>query len=199
MEKDEKKKENKNESGHFFFSGPLVTLKVLFFDILACVLRLSSEGLQAYNLFNDNDNYMYGFVTLFITFLPGIAAAVHLISVYRFDWIWYYTILWAFCAIVFYPLLPIFAFLHLLWMTPTDGNITEEYKRAQHGATVIQSIHGCIASPIQLAYQLYLAFNGILLFHDTTRDRDICIKDWIGNEWCLEFAAPICIFMQIIT
>ena len=199
MEKDEKKKENTNESATYFFSGPLITLKVLFIDILACVLRLSSEGFQAYSLFSDNDNYQYGFVTLFIVFLPGIAAAVHLISVYRFEWIWYYSLLYALCAIVFYPLLPIFAFLHLLWMTPIDGKITDEYKRAQHGATVTQAIHGCIASPLQLAYQIYLAFNGILLFHDTTRNRNISVTDWLGNEYNLEFAAPICIFMQIIT
>ena len=199
MEKDENKKDNKNESSGYLFSGPLVTLKVLFFDILACVLRLSSEGLQAYSLFSNSDKSQYGFVTLFILFLPGIAAAIHLISVYRFEWIWYYTILYALCAIVFYPFLPIVAFLHLLWMTPADGKITDEYKRAQHAATVTQSIHGCIASPIQLSYQLYLAFNGVQLFHDTTRNTHITVKDWSDNTYNVDFAAPVCIFMQIIT
>ena len=201
MTNEESEKKVKKPTETFFFSGALVTLKILLIDLAFACFRLASEALQAYSLFKNevHDTAAYGLVTVVIIMLPGLACALHLISHYRFKWIWYKTILYALGAIIFYPLVPVVALLHLLWMTPSDNKITEDYKNAQYGATVAQAIHGCIASPTMLSYQIFLAFRGVVVFTDTYRTTEIIIRDWEGNALNVTIAAPVCIFTAMIT
>ena len=186
------------------FGGVFVTLRILFVDLLVVCLRLSSEVTQGYQLFSDGDTRIYGIVTFIIIEIPGIAAAVHVLSVYRENWVWYKTILYAIGAVIFYPLVPIMTLLHLLWMTPSDGQMTKESKQrfmaAQFGATVAQAIHGCIASPLMLCYQIWLVFNGVVSFADSAvRVTSITLTDWEGNQLMVTFAAPVTILLSMVT
>ena len=186
------------------FGGVFVTLKILFVDLLVVCLRLSSEVTQGYTLFSDADTWIYGIVTFIIIEIPGIAAAVHVLSVYREKWVWYKTILYAIGSIIFYPLVPILTLLNLLWMTPSDGQMTKESKQrfmaAQFSATVSQAIHGCIASPLMLCYQIWLVFNGVISFADSAvRVTSLTLTDWQGNQLMVTFAAPVTILLSIVT
>ena len=204
---EENKKKNANndrKDDDVLFGGVFVTLKILFVDLLVVCLRLSSEVTQGYQLLSDGDTWIYGVVTFIIIEIPGIAAAVHVLSVYRENWVWYKTILYAIGAIIFYPLVPIMTLLHLLWMTPSDGQMTKESKQrfmaAQFGATVAQAIHGCIASPLMLCYQIWLVFNGVISFADSAvRVTSITLTDWEGNQLMVTFAAPVTILLSIVT
>ena len=207
MTSEEDKKRNANndrKDDDVLFGGVFVTLKILFVDLLVVCLRLSSEVTQGYQLLSDGDTWIYGIVTFIIIEIPGIAAAVHVLSVYRENWVWYKTILYAMGAIIFYPLVPIMTLLHLLWMTPSDGQMTKESKQrfmaAQFGATVAQAIHGCIASPLMLCYQIWLVFNGVISFADSAvRVTSITLTDWEGNQLMVTFAAPVTILLSIVT
>ena len=207
MTSEEDKKKNANndkKDDDVLFGGVFVTLRILFVDLLVVCLRLSSEVTQGYQLLSDGDTWIYGIVTFIIIEIPGIAAAVHVLSVYRENWVWYKTILYAIGAIFFYPLVPIMALLHLLWMTPSDGQMTKESKQrfmaAQFGATVAQAIHGCIASPLMLCYQIWLVFNGVISFADSAvRVTSITLTDWEGNQLMVTFAAPVTILLSIVT
>ena len=204
---EENKKKNANndrKDDDVLFGGVFVTLKILFVDLLVVCLRLSSEVTQGYQLLSDGDTWIYGIVTFIIIEIPGIAAAVHVLSVYRENWVWYKTILYAIGAIIFYPLVPIMTLLHLLWMTPSDGQMTKESKQrfmaAQFGATVAQAIHVCIASPLMLCYQIWLVFNGVISFADSAvRVTSITLTDWEGNQLMVTFAAPVTILLSIVT
>lgn len=204
-EEDKKKNANNDrKDDDVLFGGVFVTLKILFVDLLVVCLRLSSEVTQGYQLLSDGDTWIYGIVTFIIIEIPGIAAAVHVLSVYRENWVWYKTILYAIGAIIFYPLVPIMTLLHLLWMTPSDGQMTKESKQrfmaAQFGATVAQAIHGCIASPLMLCYQIWLVFNGVISFADSAvRVTSITLTDWEGNQLMVTFAAPVTILLSIVT
>ena len=204
-EEDKKKNANNDrKDDDVLFGGVFVTLKILFVDLLVVCLRLSSEVTQGYQLFIDGDTWIYGVVTFIIIVIPGIAAAVHVLSVYRENWVWYKTILYAIGAIIFYPLVPIMTLLHLLWMTPSDGQMTKESKQrfmaAQFGATVAQAIHGCIASPLMLCYQIWLVFNGVISFADSAvRVTSITLTDWEGNQLMVTFAAPVTILLSMVT
>ena len=207
MTSEEDKKKNANndrKDDDVLFGGVFVTLKILFVDLLVVCLRLSSEVTQGYQLLSDSDTWIYGIVTFIIIEIPGIAAAVHVLSVYRENWVWYKTILYAIGAIIFYPLVPIMTLLHLLWMTPSDGQMTKESKQrfmaAQFGATVAQAIHGCIASPLMLCYQIWLVFNGVISFADSAvRVTSITLTDWEGNQLMVTFAAPVTILLSLVT
>ena len=207
MTSEEDKKKNTNndrKDDDVLFGGVFVTLKILFVDLLVVCLRLSSEVTQGYELLSDGDTWIYGIVTFIIIEIPGIAAAVHVLSVYRENWVWYKTILYAIGAIIFYPLVPIMTLLHLLWMTPSDGQMTKESKQrfmaAQFGATVAQAIHGCIASPLMLCYQIWLVFNGVISFADSAvRVTSITLTDWEGNQLMVTFAAPVTILLSMVT
>ena len=203
---EDKKKNSKNDKKEddVLFGGVFVTLKILFVDLLVVCLRLSSEVTQGYTLFSDADTWIYGIVTFIIIEIPGIAAAVHVLSVYREKWVWYKTILYAIGSIIFYPLVPILTLLNLLWMTPSDGQMTKESKQrfmaAQFSATVSQAIHGCIASPLMLCYQIWLVFNGVISFADSAvRVTSLTLTDWQGNQLMVTFAAPVTILLSIVT
>ena len=192
-----------NDKG-FLFSGPFFTLKVIFVDLLLACCRLASEVNQGLVLFATDQNRIYGIVTFGIIWIPGLTFAVHILSVNRREWVWYRTIISAACSILFYPIAPILAILNFLWMKPSDNKrrslFASGLREAQYGSTITQAIHGGIASPIQLCYQLWLSLNGVVSFADNIINfSSFNLKDWEGNQITVPFAAPVCIFFSTIT
>ena len=186
----------------FLFSGPFVTLKIVFVDLLLACCRLASEINQGYALLMIPETFKYGIATFGVTWLPGVCFAIHVLSVNRKQWIWYRTILSALGCVVFYPIAPILAILNFLWKKPDINEskrrsvFTKSLKEAQYSCTMTQAIHGGIALPIQLCYQLWLAINGIVSYADDGITwNTIRLKDWEGNEIIIPIAAPICIFL----
>ena len=186
-------------SDSFLFNGSLFTLRILFVDLLIAFGNLSSDVLQGYTLFINNlDRMWIGLVALSIIWIPGIAAAIHLLAVYRREFPWYQTILYTILLILFYPIVPILALLIVLWTKPSGNKMTKEYMEVKYGATVAYAIHGCIESPIQIAYQAGLILSGIIPWQWNGLT-SFTIHDWVGNEIEFTFATPMCIFFSIIT
>ena len=181
-------------------NGSFFALRILFVDLLIACCDLASGFLQGYALLSTEGKRVFGFITFGINWIPGIVAAIHLLSVYRRELPWYKAILCAILLIVFYPLVPILALLILLWMKPNNNKSLKElkeFKKAEYGATVSSAIRGCIASPTQLGYQLWLALNGIIVL-EWNDAISFSITDWEGNEILISFAAPLCICFSIL-
>ena len=193
------KKEDESSRDSFLFGTAVLNLKILFIDVLISILRVASEFGNGYVLLLTNDTRQYGFISFAISMLPGIIAAQHVLTHYRMEWTFNKTILAVVCALCFYPLIPTLTLLYLLWMTPSDDQITPEYKKAQYLVTVAQAIHGCIASPLQLGYQVSLVYRGINVLTNATENREISFTDLEGNTIAFEYAAPAVIFFSIIT
>ena len=186
------------------FGGPFYTLKVIFVDLLLACCRLASELNQGFVLFEENETRKYGIATFCIIWIPGFTFAIHILSQNRKEWVWYRTILSAFLSILLYPLTPIIAIVNFLWSKPKNSKMgsvifNREFQEAKYGATITQAIHGSIASPIQLCYQLWLAMNGIISFHtNVIHVSSLNLTDWEGNELIIPIAAPICIFLLTV-
>ena len=186
------------------YGGPFYTLKVIFVDLLLACCRLASELNQGFVLLKTNDTEIYGIVTFCIIWIPGFTFAIHILSQNRKEWVWYRTILSAFLSILLYPLTPIIAIVNFLWRKPKNSKMgsvifNREFQEAKYGATITQAIHGSIASPIQLCYQLWLAINGIISFHtNVIHVSSLNLTDWEGNELIIPIAAPICIFLLTV-
>ena len=186
------------------YGGPFYTLKVIFVDLLLACCRLASELNQGFVLLKTNDTEIYGIVTFCIIWIPGFTFAIHILSQNRKEWVWYRTILTAFLCILLYPLTPIIAIVNFLWSKPKNSKMgsvifNREFQEAKYGATITQAIHGSIASPIQLCYQLWLAINGIISFHtNVIHVSSLNLTDWEGNELIIPIAAPICIFLLTV-
>ena len=193
------KKEDETNQPSFLFSAAVVNLKILFVDVLISVSRLISEFGNGYALLLTNDTREYGFISFGISMLPGFIAAIHVLTHYRMKWNFQKTIIAAFCAICFYPLIPTLTLLHLLWMTPSDNQPTPEYEKAKYLVTVAQAIHGCIASPLQVGYQVSLVYRGINVLSNASESRQLVLIDLEGNSLAIEYAAPLVIFFSIIT
>ena len=178
-------------------TGSFFALRILLVDLFIACCDLASDFVQGYALLLTPDKRVYGIVTLGINWIPGIVAAIHLLSVYRRELPWYRAILYAILLFLFYPIVPILALLIVLWMKPRGNKITKEFKEAEYGATVSYAIHGCIESPIQLSYQFWLALNAVISiqWNDLI---SINITDWEGNQILISFAAPVCIFFSIL-
>ena len=178
-------------------NGSFFALRILFIDLLIACCDLASGFIQGYALISTEGKAVYGFITLGINWVPGIVAAIHVLSVYRRELAWYRAILFALLLIIFYPIVPILALLILLWMKPNNNKSTKEFREAEYGATVVYAIRGCIESPIQICYQLWLALNGIILM-EWNNLISLTITDWEGNQIFISFAAPVCIFFSIL-
>ena len=199
-------------SSGFLFSGPFFTLKIVFVDLLLACSRLASEINQGYALVVNPETFKYGIATFGVIWLPGICFAIHVLSVDRKSWIWYRTILTALACVLLYPIAPILAILNFLWKKPDESEskfnrsskrqseskrmFTKSMKEAQYSCTMTQAIHGGIALPMQLCYQLWLAINGIVSYaDDSVTLNTITLSDWEGNEIIIPIAAPVCIFL----
>ena len=178
-------------------TGSFFALRIVFWDLLIACCDLASGFLQAYALFSTEGKEKYGLTTFAINWVPGICAAIHLLSVHRRELVWYKAILFSILLLIFYPIIPILALLILLWMKPNDNKSTREFKEAEYLVQVVYAIRGCFASPIQLSYQFWLALNGIILL-EWSELVSLTITDWQGNELLISFAAPMCIIFSII-
>ncbi len=64
---------------------------------------------------------VYGIVTLALNWVPGVVAAVHLLSMQRRRLPPERTLLYVVLLIVFYPLIPVAAYFNLLWTKPVSA------------------------------------------------------------------------------
>ena len=174
-----------------------VRVRILFFDLVIVCCDVGSDFAQGCTLLFTPGKELYGIITLVINWIPGLVAAIHLLSMYRREWPWYWSIFYAMLLLLFYPIVPILALLILLWMKPNTKKPTREFKEAEYATIISQAIHGSIESPIQLSFQFWLALNGVI--HISWNDLiSITLKDWAGNKIFISITAPICILFSIL-
>ena len=205
--------DNANESfiennQNFIFDGELLTLRVLFIDILFLICALISDFVQATSILSKNmethkginEDLRFAIAAYALIWIPGIPAAIHFLSVFRHRLIWYKSLLTAFLIFLFYPIIPIIAKLILIWIRPRDNKITKEYMEAEYGATVAYAIHGCISGPLQLCYQSWLVLNGIvdMVFENMTLD--LAEFEWANNGGNITWpSTTFCLIFSILT
>ena len=137
-----------------------ITLKVFLWDLTISVGDVVSDFLQGYTLFNTPGKKVYGAISLGINWIPGLAASIHLISMYRSKLPVQKVILYALILLLFYPIVPCFTFVYLLYVKPKTGDepISPEFREAQLYTIIIYAITGGIESTIQLIYQVIFSF-----------------------------------------
>ena len=85
---------------------------------------MGSDFAVGYELFEKRDQpgkesyWYYGLFVFAINWVPGIAAAIHCISMYRHQLKPKITIIYAALLIVLYPIVPTMAYIVLLWTHP---------------------------------------------------------------------------------
>ena len=106
-----------------------ITIRVILWDILISVADIVSDFVQGFSLFRNPETRNYGIVSLSINWIPGLAAAIHLISMHRRTIPWTKLFPYALLLLIFYPIIPIFAFLRLLYKKPKSKYepVTEEF------------------------------------------------------------------------
>ena len=73
----------------------LITLKILFIDLPISIGDVGTDFAQSYELFKQEELRIYGFLTFAINFMPGLVAAMHVVSVKRDDYGVKKTLFWA--------------------------------------------------------------------------------------------------------
>ena len=175
-----------------------LTLRIIFFDMLLVVCNLSSDIIQGMAIIYENQKFKYGLIACGIMWIPGIPATIHYLSVFRLKMTWYQVILYAILMLFFYPIVPLLAWIIVLWVKPKDGKITKQFLRARYGATVAYIIQGCIAASIQLCYQSWLALTGIIPYKWI--NVEFQYKSWSGNFEDIELpTTALCILFSILT
>ena len=120
-----------------------------------------------------------------IDWIAGIAAFIHIVAHYRHKLPCHKLFLLALFVLLFYPAMPTFSLLCLLYHRPEKkGNISKDFKNALIFAATIRAISGCLESPLQLIYQVWLIKFGIIEidFHDF---QSLEFLDMNGNRWVI--------------
>ena len=190
------------------FDGELLTLRILFIDIMLILCALVSDLVQATSILQNSMNkdklgsggLRFAFAAFAIIWVPGIPASIHYLASFRHKLVWYKSVGYAMLMIMFYPIVPIITKLVLIWIQPKDNKITKEFLEAEYGATVAYAIHGCISAPIQLCYQSWLVLNGIVSFEFTGMVLDLSKVDWGSNEGKITWpSTELCLIFSILT
>ena len=104
-----------------------VTLKILFVDLLVSVGDVGSDfgfSLQLYKKSKEGEGddvlFRYAAIVFSINWFPGIVAAIHVLSMYRNKKTFspQTTIVCALLMLIFYPVVPMLAYLVLLYYRP---------------------------------------------------------------------------------
>ncbi len=84
-------------------------------------------------------------------------------------------------------------------MRPRTGTAREEavYREAEHRSVVACAISGCIESPVQIIFQMWLVLNGVVRL-DFSEDKSVSITDLQGNTLMMPFTASVCILFSIL-
>jgi hypothetical protein len=177
-----------------------ITIKVFLWDLIISVADVVTDFIQGYTLYNTPGTEVYGLVSLGINWLPGLAASIHLVSMYRTNIAWHRVILYAFLLLIFYPVVPFCAFVYLLYKKPKSASmpVTEEFKQAEYLTTMAYAISGGLESPIQLIYQVWLVLNGVISL-EWSKISTISFTDWEGNHIYLPFTSSLCITFSVIS
>ena len=177
-----------------------MTVKVVLWDILFSGADILSDFAQGLALFKTPGSRAYGVASLAINWIPGLAATLQLISKYRNELPVQKVFLYALILLVFYPIMPLLAFIYLLYKKPktTDEPITDEFVNAQYNSIIVYAITGGLESPAQLIFQVWLVLNGVL---DLGWDNlsSWTITDLEGNTISLQFTATLCIIFSVIS
>jgi len=140
-----------------------LTLKVLLWDITVTLGDTITDFCQGFALLMTPGKRGYGIVTIALNWLPGIPAAIHLLSAYRERIPWHRALIYCFLLIAFYPLVPLVAYANLLWKKPKEpGAISNEFREAEFLASLAHALSGGIESPVQLTFQCWMIVNGVV-------------------------------------
>ena len=102
----------KNQYVHF------LTLKILFVDLFVSFGNVGSDFTFAFQLMQE-DKWQYGCISLAINWLPGLAASIYVLTMYRQLLKPKFVILYAVLVFVLYPIVPTLAYITLLWTRPS--------------------------------------------------------------------------------
>ncbi len=83
----------------------LFALKVLFVDALISLGDVASDFAQGLALLRTDGLEVFGLITVAINWLPGVVAAVHLVSMYRTRHHWRWILLWAGTQLPFFVIM----------------------------------------------------------------------------------------------
>ena len=104
----------KNQYVHF------LTLKILFVDLFVSFGNVGSDFTFAFQeLLMQEGKWQYGCISLAINWLPGLAASIYVLTMYRQLLKPKFVILYAVLVFVLYPIVPTLAYITLLWTRPS--------------------------------------------------------------------------------
>ena len=177
-----------------------ITIKVILWDILISLADIISDFLQGYTLFRTPGKSTFGLISLCINWIPGVAASIHLMSMYRTTLPAYQVALYALLLLVCYPFIPFVAYVRLLFKKPKSSqeSVSADFITAQYHTIIVHALTGGLESPIQLIYQLWLVLNGIIVM-DWNQIVSLTFQDAQGNQIFLPYTASLCIMFSVVS
>ena len=134
----------------------------------------------------------YGLVSLSLEWLPGLVIFFHHISTNRESQSTLKTILIALLSMISYPILLTFTILYVLLKRPKNSRPTKQFQNALKFLTILQVISGCFEAPLQMTYNLWLIFNGVL--PSNFGIKCVYVNDLNGNRLCI----PVSVSLSIV-
>ena len=106
-------------------------------------------------------------------------------------------------AVLFYPVIPVLAYVNLLWAKPKRNGRGEaassaKFREAEYFACTAHAISGGIGTPVQLVFQVWMMLNGVM---DARLKEFSCItvSDWEGNSVCVPIVSSLTLLFSILS
>ena len=165
------------------------TIPSLITELLLSLVDLLSDFWSGFSLFKLK-NVAWGIGSFAINWIPGVIGVIQIVANRRCNGI-LWTVLYCTASLLLCPLIPTLTFAYLLCKVPRNSSeekSKEEARRYQNllsFATLVRALEGCIESPLQLIYKLFLMFNDVIEFNFTSNT--FAVQDMHGNNIPMPF------------
>ena len=134
----------------------------------------------------------WGIISIVINWIPGLVGVIQIIADYRVNpsTPFQKVMLMSLGCFIFCPLIPTITTIYILFKQPRNSKeansikFQKDYKKLLSFASMVKALEGCLESPLQLVFKLFLMFNGIVKFDFTT---SVELSDLHGNTIHIPF------------
>ena len=163
--------------------GPF-TIPLLITELILSIVDVLCDFWTGFSLLKLTDK-VWGIGSFVINWIPGMIGVIQMIANRRCDGI-LWTTLYCLASLVLCPFVPTITFILLLCKVPRNSEeessreVMMNYQKLLEFVTIVRAMEGCIESPLQLLYKIFLMFNGIIEFKFTSATFEI--EDLHGNN-----------------
>ena len=168
------------------------TVPLLILELISSLLDLISDFLSGFSLLSNYRTFKWGIGSFVINWIPGLVGSVQIFANHRRHPETSLTkvILMCLASIILCPIVPTVTVVYILFNGPRSSEEKDspqfytKYTKMLRFLTIVRALEGCLESPLQIVYKIFLMYHGVVSFDFSSVT---LIEDAFGNKLPLPF------------